>query len=167
MKRKLLIVLSLGILLSLLGCSKDGNEKMNNDKTTSAETKVEKQEEPSTSVDLSKFDITKSEDEKSGVMFMPQNTNDSWELKFKKFRGTHTMSRIKLNKDQVVKFQYNSKIESGKLVFLILDNKGEIVKSVQGNKEEFIEVKAAEEGEYILKVVGEDATDGEIVVKFK
>jgi len=167
MKRKLLIVLSVGILLSLSGCSKDSNERVNQVNKAKNEVKAESKENSITTVDLSKFDITKSEDEKSGVMFMPQNTNDSWELKFKKFRGTHTMSRIKLNKDQVVKFQYNSKIESGKLVFIILDNKGEIVKYVQGNKEEIIELKAAEEGEYILKVVGEDATDGEIVVKFK
>lgn len=167
MRRKLLIILSVGILLSLSGCSKDGNEKVNQANSPNNETKVESKENSTTTMDLSKFNIKSSEDEKSGVMFMPQNTSDSWKLKFKKFTGVHTMAKFKLSKDQSVKLQYSSKVESGKLVFLVLDKNNEVVKTLEGNKEETLEVKAKEVGEYTVKVVGDEATEGEIVIKFK
>lgn len=167
MRGKLLIILSVGILLSLSGCSKDGNEKVNQVNNANNETKVENKENLPTAVDLSKFNIRNSEDEKSGVMFMPQNTSDSWKLKFKKFTGVHTMAKFKLSKDESVKLQYNSKVESGKLVFLVLDKNNEVVKTLEGNKEETLEVKAKEVGEYTVKVVGDEATEGEVVVKFK
>ncbi|EQB85862.1 hypothetical protein J2Z44_002754 [Clostridium punense] len=167
MRGKSLIILFMGILLSLSGCSKDNNEKMNQGNTINYEAKVESKENLPTSVDLSEFNITKSEDEISGVMFMPRDTRDSWELRFEKFRGTHTMSKLKLDKEQSVKLQYSSKIESGKLVFLILDKGGNILKFVEGSKEEIVELTAPEVGEYTLKVVGDEATGGEVVVKFK
>jgi len=167
MRGKVLIILSVGILLSLSGCSKDGNEKVNQVNSTNNETKVESKESSITAVDLSKFNIKSSEDEKSGVMFMPQNTNDSWKLKFKKFTGVHTMAKFKLSKDESVKLQYSSKVESGKLVLLVLDKNNEVVKTLDGSKEETLEVKAKDTGEYTIKIVGEEATEGEIVIKFK
>lgn len=167
MRGKLLIILSVGILLSLSGCSKDGNEKVNQVNAANSEAKVERKENSTTTVDLSKFNIKNSEDEKSGVMFMPQNTSDSWKLKFKKFTGVHTMAKFKLSKDESVKLQYSSKVESGKLALLVLDKNNEVVKTLEGNKEETLEVKAKEVGEYTVKVVGDEATEGEIVIKFK
>lgn len=167
MRGKLLIILSVGILLSLSGCSKDGNEKVNQVSKANNEAKVESKESLQTTVDLNKFNIKSSEDEKSGVMFMPQNTSDSWKLKFKKFTGVHTMAKFKLSKDENVKLQYSSKVESGKLVLLVLDKNNEVVKTLEGNKEETLEVKAKEVGEYTVKVVGDEATEGEIVIKFK
>ncbi|MPN47112.1 hypothetical protein SDC9_194712 [bioreactor metagenome] len=49
----------------------------------------------------------------------------------------------------------------------MLDKNNEIVKTLEGNKEETLEVKAKEVGEYTVKVVGDEATEGEIVIKFK
>lgn len=167
MRGKLLIILSVGILLSLSGCSKDGNEKVNQVNAANSEAKVENKESSITAVDLSKFNIKSSEDEKSGVMFMPQNTSDSWKLKFKKFTGVHTMAKFKLSKDESVRLQYSSKVESGKLALLVLDKNNEVAKALEGNKEETLEVKAKDAGEYTVKVVGEEATGGEVVVKFK
>lgn len=167
MRGKLLIILSVGILLSLSGCSKDGNEKVNQVSKANNEAKVESKESLQTSVDLSKFNIKNSEDEKSGVMFMPQNTSDSWKVKFKRFTGVHTMAKFKLSKDESVRLQYSSKVKSGKLVLLVLDKNNEVVKTLDGSKEETLEVKAKDAGEYTVKVVGEEATEGEIVIKFK
>lgn len=167
MRKKLLITLSAVILLSLLGCSKGGNEKVNQVNKANNEAKVENKKNSITTVDLSKFNIKNSEDEKSGVMFKPQDTNDSWKLKFKKFTGVHTMSKFKLSKDESVTLQCNSKVESGKLILLVLDKNSDVIKSLDGNKEETIEVKAKEVEEYTVKVVGDEATEGEVVVKFK
>ena len=118
-------------------------------------------------MDLSKFNITKVEDEKSGVMIMPQTTNDSWILKFKKFTGTHTMGKFTLEKDQNISLKYTSKIDSGKLNLLILNKNYDIIRSEDGNIEKTIELKAVEASEYIIKVVGDEASDGEVVVKFR
>lgn len=167
MKVKITIILFLISLLTLSGCMKDNSKIIADEKNTSYKTEVKKEENKDSSLDLSKFNITKVEDEKSGVMIMPQTTNDSWILKFKKFTGTHTMGKFTLEKDQSISLKYTSKIDSGKLNLLILNKNNDIIKSEDGNVEKTIELNAVESSEYIIKVVGDEASAGEVVVKFR
>lgn len=167
MKAKITIILFLVSLLLLSGCTKDNSKIIADEKSTSYKTETKKQENKESSLDLSKFNITKVEDEKSGVMIMPQTTNDSWILKFKKFTGTHTMGKLTFEKGQNISLKYTSKIDSGKLNLLILNKNYDIIKSEDGNVEKTIELNAVESSEYIIKVVGDEASAGEVVVKFK
>lgn len=167
MKVKITIILFLASILMLSGCTKDSTKVIDDEKNTNYTTEIKKEGNKNNSLDLSKFNITKVEDEKSGVMIMPQTTNDSWILKFKKFTGTHTMGKLTLEKGQNISLKCTSKIDSGKLNLLILNKNYDIIKSEDGNVEKTIELNAVESSEYIIKVVGDEASAGEVVVKFK
>jgi len=167
MKVKITIILFLASLLMLSGCTKDSTKVIADEKNTNYTTEIKKEGNKDSSLDLSKFNITKVEDEKSGVMIMPQTTNDSWILKFKKFTGAHTMGKLTLEKDQSISLKYTSKIDSGKLNLLILNKNYDIIRSEDGNIEKTIELNAVESSEYIIKVVGDEASTGEVVVKFR
>jgi len=54
-----------------------------------------------------------------------------------------------------------------KFIVHVLDKNSDVIKSLDANKEETIEVKAKEVEEYTVKVVGDETTEGEVVVKFK
>lgn len=174
MNCKISTMLIIVIVCFLSGCTKGANEASINNKPKSEAVEKSNNENSSKTegnesdtLDLNKFNITNGEDNKSGIMIMPTTTGESSELRFKKFTGTHTMMKITMKENQSIELKYACKIESGKFNILIQDEKYNIVQQINGNREETIILKASEAGDYIIRAVGDEASKGEVIIKFK
>ncbi len=137
--------------------------------STSAQSSIDNENELSsdenTDVDLSKFDLIDKDDSESGI-FIGLTTDRSKQYTrffFNKFTGVRTIS--KLAKDST--FDYKSSIKRGKLNVVILDSDNKVLKVLNANKSESLQLNFADTEEYILKVVGDEAIKGEVIIQVK
>lgn len=125
-------------------------------------------EKNDTNVDLSNFTLNKGEDDYSAVKLIssPLDKNNLT-VNFKKFQGVYTMGVFELNKGKKLSLDYKGKIEGGKFNIIIEDQNYNILKIVEANKEEVIQVEANKDGKYIIRLVGDIASNGEINLAVK
>lgn len=175
MNYKISTMLIIVIVCFLSGCTNGTNEVSINNKPKSEtveksnnKNSAKTEGNESDTLDLNKFDITNGEDNKSGIIIIPTTTGESSELRFKKFTGTHTMMKITMKENQSIELKYACKIESGKFNILIQDEKYNIVQQINDNEEKgTITLKATQTGDYIIRAVGDEASEGKVIINFK
>ncbi|MFX0550085.1 hypothetical protein ACOAKC_12225 [Hathewaya histolytica] len=118
-------------------------------------------------VDLSVFTINKSGDSYSVLDFITCNSDTDSKICFKNFQGVYTIKTLNIGEGKSISLYYKSKVESGKLNVLIQDESYNILKILETNKEENIKIDVPKSGRYIIKLVGDGATKGELILKQK
>lgn len=125
-------------------------------------------EKDNINVDLSNFTLNKGDDNYCTVNLIHSPLDkDNLKVSFKKLQGVYTMGVFQLNKGEKLYLDYKGKMEQGKLNMVIQDDSYNILKIVEVNKEELIEVEGNKDGKYIIRLVGDMASNGEISLKVK
>ncbi len=88
--------------------------------------------------------------------------NNEISFKYGNFYGAYTVFSLESEEDAEVKFEYNSKVDSGDFKAVLITPKKEIQNLLIGN-EHGAETVQLEKGIYIFKIVGRDA-NGEIKI---
>lgn len=114
-------------------------------------------------VDLDKFKVASPEDDASALFAGMTVDEPRREFFFKKFSGTKTIAKLK--KDDTI--YYKSQIKSGKLNVLILDSDYKVLRVLDVNQEETITLDFEDTNEIIIRAIGEEASDGNVIIEVK
>lgn len=183
MKKIAILITTCLILGGVLGGCGNKVDKSNNKNTVSQinnkdnivnkenkdaekEDTVENKEKESTeniNVDLSEFELDDDEDNYSSIMSGMTKINDYMKFGFRKFTGVYTITKI--NKNATI--SYESELEDGKLNVVILDSECKVLKVLETNKSETIDLNFSDTGEYIIKAVGDEAYKGKVEITIK
>lgn len=171
MKKVMLLYTLIFICLALNGCKLDKtiskDTSADSSTATSAQSSVDRGEEASsgvnTDVDLDKFDLSDKDDSDSGI-WMGSTINKSKQYTrffFKKFNGIKTIDKFAENST----VEYKSNIKGGKLNVVILDSDYTVLKVLSANTSGSLRLDFADSEEYILRAVGDEAIEGEVVIQ--
>lgn len=149
MNRKYLIILSLSILITLAGCS--GISSKQKEIYTNNGQIAEKADTHSYSNRIGNKGATGSSNQVN--------------LEFSKFYGTDTLWRIESGGKDELELNYNFKISNGRFKAVLITPKEEVLDLFEGT-DEGVKIVDVDEGEYRLKIVGQDAK-GKIQIEIK
>lgn len=173
-----IIIICLIIGVSFLGCNIKTSKANNKDSISivTNNTKDNVKEDKSivtsnenidsskvTNVDLGNLKITDKEDSYSATIAGLNTKNGYAKFFFRKFSGIRTLAKIKKNST----VGYESHVEKGKLNVVILDSKDNIVKVLETNREETIDLNNSNVSEYIIKAIGDEAYKGDVIIEIK
>ncbi len=92
------------------------------------------------------------------------NLPDGMKASYKLFTGDQSNS-IKLEEGQVLKLKYNSVVEAGRLEIKILDQSGQLIKSLATNQSGTYQLEAPIDQRYKVVVIG-DKTSGKYKISW-
>lgn len=180
MRKKIIYIMM--VMLLFTGCEIGKNNQVSTVELQKNESKVNEQiknkekdensgnkkndqyEKIENEIDLSQFDLS-GEDDSSGIMVMIGNYAKEFGFSFKKFRGIDTIATFIHNKSEEIEFEYSSKISEGNINVIFLDEDYNIIKKLGANKNKTFKLNLVKDKVYRIKIVGENAEDGKIIIK--
>lgn len=85
------------------------------------------------------------------IMSVERNSTSRMKASYKYYNGSKT-HKVSLKAGETLKINFKSKVNKGELVINILDDNGEIVKTLGSNIEGTESIKVEEDVEYIISV---------------
>lgn len=87
------------------------------------------------------------------IMSVERNSTKRMKASYKYFNGTKT-HKIYLKEGDILKIHFKSEVKKGDLDIAVLNNEGEIVKTLGSNIEGNESIKAEADGDYTIRVKG-------------
>jgi len=88
------------------------------------------------------------------IMSVENNTFNGMNGSYKYFNGAETR-KIKLKKGDILNIDFSSEVSKGKLYISILDEKGEVIKTLESNTEGNETIKANNDKTITIRIQGE------------